>query len=110
MDDISIPRMAHLVFIRSPYAHAKINKVDASEALRMPGVLAVVDGRQIAAACKPIQTFINQIRYFGIAVEKTLYFGEPVAMVAASSLEDAYDAAEHVHVEYEPLPTVIDPS
>jgi len=110
VDDISIPRMAHLVFIRSPYAHAKINKVDASEALRMPGVLAVVDGRQIAAACKPIQTFINQIRYFGIAVEKTLYFGEPVAMVAASSLEDAYDAAEHVHVEHEPLPAVIDPS
>jgi 2-furoyl-CoA dehydrogenase large subunit len=110
IDDITLPRMAHLVFVRSPYAHAKINRVDVSEALRMPGVLAVVDGRQVASACRPIQTFIDKIRYFGIAVEKARFYGEPVAMVAATSLEAAYDAAENIHVEYEPLPAVIDPS
>jgi carbon-monoxide dehydrogenase large subunit len=60
IDDITLPRIAHLVFVRSPYAHAKINRVDVSEALRMPGVLAVVDGRQVASACRPIQTFIDK--------------------------------------------------
>src|SRR5437879_144126 len=53
VSDIELPRMAHVVFLRSPYAHAKIMGIDASAAKRMPGVVAVVTGQELAAVITP---------------------------------------------------------
>jgi carbon-monoxide dehydrogenase large subunit len=55
VSDIELPRMVHVVFLRSPYAHAKIMGIDASAAKRMPGVVAVVTGQELAAVIKPSQ-------------------------------------------------------
>src|SRR5512145_1421042 len=52
-DDLRFPRLAHVAFFRSPHAHAKIRKLDFKEALRSPGVIAVVDGRAVAEYCTP---------------------------------------------------------
>ncbi|MEM1946789.1 MAG: xanthine dehydrogenase family protein molybdopterin-binding subunit [Candidatus Caldarchaeum sp.] len=107
VDDISFPKMLHLVFVRSPYPHARILSTDFSEALKTAD--AVFDGKTIAFKTKPLYTLIKDVAYYGIAVDKVRFYGEPVAMVLAKSLEDALDAAEKVYVDYEPLPPVVDP-
>src|SRR6202020_370048 len=53
VSDIELPRMAHVVFLRSPHAHAKINGIDAASAKRMPGVIAVVTGRELVEVITP---------------------------------------------------------
>src|ERR1700761_1424666 len=53
VSDIDLPRMAHVVFVRSPYAHAKIVSIDADAARKMPGVVAVVTGDELAAVITP---------------------------------------------------------
>lgn len=53
VSDMTLPRMAHVVFLRSPYAHAKILKIDATEAKAMPGVIAVVTGAELAKVISP---------------------------------------------------------
>jgi len=107
--DIKLPNMAYCFFVRSPYAHAKINRVDSTEAAKMKGVLTVIDGGVVASKCRPLTTFIEGQEYYGIAVDKVRYVGEPVAIVVADSYENAVDAAEKIEVEYEPLKPVLDP-
>ena len=53
VDDIVLARLAHVVYLRSPMAHARIGAIDASVARGMPGIIAVVDGKQVAAICSP---------------------------------------------------------
>ncbi len=53
VDDIKLPRMAHVVYWRSPVAHCRITAIDRAAAEKMPGVIAVIDGAQVAAICKP---------------------------------------------------------
>ena len=53
IDDMSLPKMAHVVYWRSPVAHMKILKIIKEHALKMPGVIAVVDGNELATICKP---------------------------------------------------------
>ncbi|MEM4304197.1 MAG: xanthine dehydrogenase family protein molybdopterin-binding subunit, partial [Candidatus Caldarchaeum sp.] len=84
-------------------------RIDYSEALKTGGVVAVIDGSYVASRYKPLNTLINGINYYGIAVDKVRYFGEPVAMVLADSVETAYDAAEKIYVDYDPLPAVVEP-
>lgn len=107
--DLSLPKMLHCAFVHGSYAHAKILRIDYSEALKTRGVIAVLDGRDVASRYKPLSTFISGMNYYGIAVDKVRYYGEPVAMVLADSVETAYDAAEKIYVDYEPLPAVVDP-
>src|SRR5436190_6435316 len=62
LSDIELPRMAHVVFLRSPYAHAKIVSLDADAAKRMPGVIAVVTGQELAAVITPWVCVLSHLK------------------------------------------------
>jgi len=105
--DVKLPGMAHVKVLRSPYAHARIVSIDTSEALRRPGVFAVLTGNDLQG--------LNP--YYGhavkdhplIAIEKVRYVGEPVAAVIAESERIAMEALEFIDVEYEELQAVLMP-
>ncbi len=119
VDDVELPGQTHLVFVRSQYAHAKINSVDSSAALEMPGVIAVFSGADlVAAGVNPLPAQGMFKRPDGsaptspprraIAHEVTRFVGEPVAAVIAQTREQAKAASEAVYVDYEELPVVAD--
>lgn len=114
VSDIELPRMAHVVFVRSPHAHARICGIDASAAKRMPGVIAVVSGAGLSAVITPWVGVLSHLKGLksapqsAIAVERVCWQGEAVAAVVAASRAQAEDAAELVLVEYEELDPVTD--
>ena len=114
VSDIELPRMAHVVFLRSPHAHAKINGIDASAAKQMPGVIAVVSGKELAAVITPWVGVLSHLKGLksapqsAIAIDRVCWQGEAVAAMVASSRALAEDAAELVSVEYEELDAVTD--
>ncbi len=112
VDDIKMLGMLHLVFVRSPYAHANITSVDVSEAEALPGVICTLTGQEISKLVDPFFEIgpspSNQILDYPMAVDRVRYQGEPVAAVIAETAAIAEDAAELVRVEYEPLDVVID--
>ncbi|MEQ8662519.1 MAG: xanthine dehydrogenase family protein molybdopterin-binding subunit [Gammaproteobacteria bacterium] len=114
--DIVLPGMLHAVFVRSEYAHARITGIDCSEALAMPGVVAVYTGADLKPHVKsmpqPVVTPNLPARYptfWPLAIEKVKFHGEPVALVIARDKYVAVDAAECVYIDYEELPVVLDP-
>jgi len=109
IDNVSLPGMVHCAMLRSPYAHAHIKSIDTSAAEKLPGVLGVLTGDEVAAVTIPIPTFPEQWGTHCMAVGKVRYVGQIVAAVAATSRYVAEDAAELINVEYEPLPAVMDP-
>ena len=111
VDDVPVRKGSlEAAFVRSPHAHAEIVAIDASEALAMPGVFAVVTGADMAAETDPmIVGFENPIDYYGLAVDKVRYVGEPVVAVAAADRYRAEDAADLIKVTYKVLPAVVDP-
>ena len=104
-EDIRLPRMIYGALVRSTHAHARILSVDTSEAVKLPGVKAVVTGRDIEMGYYGYE--LHDQRVF--ALEKVRYLGEPVAAVAADTVDIARDAATKVKVKYEELPAVFDP-
>ena len=114
VSDIDLPRMAHVVFVRSPYAHAKIVSIDADAARKMPGVVAVVTGEELAAVITPWVGVLSHMKGLksapqrAIAVDRVCWQGEAVMAIVATSRAAAEDAADHVTVEYEELPVVTD--
>ncbi len=114
VSDMSLPRMAHAVFLRSPYAHAKILKLDATEAKAMPGVIAVVTGAELAKVISPWVGVLSHLKglksapQHAIAVDRACWQGEAVAAIVATSRALAEDAAELVSVDYEELVPVTD--
>jgi carbon-monoxide dehydrogenase large subunit len=110
LDDIVLPNMLHLALVHSPYPHANIKSIDTSAALAVPGVKAVITGKDLeAAGLAWIPTFHGYDKQMVLAVGKVLYQYQEVAGVVATSREIAHDAAELVDVEYEPLDPVADP-
>ena len=105
MDDLDpVPHARHAAIVRSPFAHARINSVDVSAALELPGVLGVLTGDDVAALSRPFPAGIeNDLPYYAAAVGTARYAGEPVAVVVADSRYLAEDAAELVLVDYDPL-------
>jgi len=114
-DDLQLPGMVYAAFVRSPFAHAKIEDVDVSRAEKAPGVLAVYTARDVEAAGTPgvvptawllpdIKTPDHPI----LAKDKVRYLGDAVAVVVAESRAAARDAVDLVQVEYEDLPAVVD--
>ena len=109
--DLNLPGMLYGKYHRSAMAHAKILNVDASRALKVRGVKAVVTGEDC-----PKDEAGNLLR-FGpymqdgviFAHKKARYIGEPIAAIAASSEDAAEEASERIEVEYEELPAVFDP-
>ena len=112
IDDIKLRGMLHLRFVRSPYAHARILKIDTSTAEALPGVVCVLTGKEVASQTQPFieiaPDHAQKIRDYPMAVDKARYQGEPVAAVVAESPGLADDGAELVEVDYEPLDPAID--
>ncbi len=105
--DLVLPRMAHFRIVRSPYAHARIVSVDPSEALALDGVLDVIAPADVADL--PLVSTGPVVDMPLLARGRVRYAGEPVAAVIAESEEIAEQALELVRVEYEELPTLLDP-
>jgi aerobic carbon-monoxide dehydrogenase large subunit len=116
-DDMVVPGMKYAYFVRSPYAHAKITSIDVTAAKAMPGVIDVLDGKQLLAdgignlICgwmihSKDGTPMKMGAWRPLAHETVRYVGDAVAIVIADSLGEARDASEAVVVEYEELPVV----
>jgi len=105
MDDIDpVPHARHAAIVRSPFAHARIESIDVSAALELPGVTGVLTGDEVAALSRPFPAGIeNGVPYYAAANGVARYAGEPVAVVVAESRYVAEDAVELVGVDYEPL-------
>jgi aerobic-type carbon monoxide dehydrogenase small subunit (CoxS/CutS family) len=90
-DDVVLPRLAHAAFVRSPHAHARIAAIDTAEAAALPGVIAVVTGRQLAEHCEPwvgvLKNYagMKSAPQYPLAVDKAVWQGEPVVAVVAES-------------------------
>src|ERR1700726_789645 len=115
VSDVTLPRMAHVAFVRSPHAHARIKNVATAEAKKAPGVVAVVTGVELAKVITPwvgVLTHLKGIKsapQHAIAVERACWQGEAVCAVVARTRAEAEDACELVEVEYQELPAVTDP-
>jgi carbon-monoxide dehydrogenase large subunit len=113
-DNIKLPGMLHIAFLRSPYAHAKITRVDVSAALQQPGVVAAFSGADFAAeqgslpCAWPVTPDIVIPPHPPMAVDEVRYVGEAVAVVVARDRYTAADALNSIDVDYEPLAPVLD--
>ncbi len=119
--DIAMPGLQHVVFVRSPHAHARIRGIEAAAALRRPGVVAVVTGRDLMAHCAPLPIATVSAegggedkagvgrQHYPLSVGRVRHVGEAVAAVLATSMEAAVDGVADVQVDWEPLPAVVDP-
>src|SRR5271157_2166045 len=114
VSDVVLPRMAHVAFLRSPHAHARIRTVETADAKKSPGVIAVVTGPELAKVITPwvgVLTHLKGIKsapQHAIAVERACWQGEAVCAVVAKSRAAAEDACALVEVEYEVLASVTD--
>lgn len=118
-DDITLARMAHAVFVRSPHAHALVKSVDTRAAQSAPGVIGVLEGKDVAndkingLPCGWLITStdgqpMKEPPHPILVLDKVRYVGDHVVMVVAETLEQAKNAAELVEVDYEPLSAVVD--
>ncbi|HYS17617.1 MAG TPA: xanthine dehydrogenase family protein molybdopterin-binding subunit [Candidatus Binatia bacterium] len=122
VDDVTLPGMLHVAFLRSPHAHARIAKIDAAAAAAGPGVVRVLTFADLDRWMKPLPLFgavppglaavvtfdIRQAPQWALCRERARYVGEIVAMVVADSPERAEDAVDLISVDWEPLPPVVD--
>jgi len=109
VDDVQLEGMLYLDLVRSPYAHARIQSIDASEALEIPGVLAVITAEDLAEHDLAWMPTLMADQQMVLADGKVLFQGQEVAAVVAESRYAAADGVEAVQVEYEQLPAVVDP-
>ena len=115
VDDITLPRMVHVAFVRSPHAHATVERVDVDAARRSPGVVAILTGADTARLCKPYRGILQHYRgmktgaMLPLAVERVRCVGEPVVGIAAETAAAAHDAMAGVSVTYAPLPAALTP-
>ena len=121
VDDMSVTGEAHLVFVRSPHAHASINRVDTAAAKAMPGVVAVITAAEMHAdGVNPFPTVppagtlkradgqdMCSAPYYPLAKDEVRFVGEAVAVVIAETRSQAEDAAEKVVVDYKTLPVSV---
>jgi carbon-monoxide dehydrogenase large subunit len=118
VDDVDLPNMLHAAFVRSPYAHAKINNIDVSQALERAGVVAIYTANDLGDYWKPGPLLVspppvkdivfNERTQVPLAKDKVKFAGEPIVMVLAESRYIAEDALGDIQVDYEPLEAVVD--
>ncbi|CUR55549.1 Carbon-monoxide dehydrogenase (Acceptor) [metagenome] len=109
VDDLRIPGTVQAIFVRSPFAHARILSIDTSEAERASGVLAVHTVETLGT--KPVPPFATvnaKVQHAALAHGVVRYVGDPVALVLAETRAQAVDAAELVDIDYDELPVVVD--
>jgi aerobic carbon-monoxide dehydrogenase large subunit len=109
VDDFKLPGMLYLDIVRSPYAHAKILKIDPSKALATPGVAAVVTGKDLDKYGLAWMPTLMSDKQMVLPIDTVKYQAQEVAAVVATSRYAAADGVAAVEVEYEPLPVVVDP-
>ena len=112
VDDIRLPDTLHAMFVRSIYAHARIKAIDTTAALKLPGVVAVYTGKDLAKVGPvPCGAAIPDMKvpdHRVLATNKVYWVGHPVAVVVAENKFAARDAVDLVQVDYEELPIVLD--
>ena len=117
-DDVMPDHQARLLFLRSPYPHARIKSIDVSSALALPGVLQITTGADlIKAGVKPMPTVAGFKRADGtdgrcaprhaLAHERVRFVGEAVAAIVAETMEQARNAAEAIAIDYDELPMAV---
>jgi carbon-monoxide dehydrogenase large subunit len=114
VDDIKLPGLLYAAFLRSPFAHAQINKIDTTGAKSSPGVVAVLTGEDVRGKLGsiPMAADLPNMKvppHPPLAVDRVRYAGEPVAVVVADDPYRVYDAVERIEADYDPLPVVTDP-
>ena len=115
VSDLTLPRIAHVAFARSPHAHARFKKIDVKAAKASPGVIAVVTGTELAKVITPwvgVLTHLKGIKsapQHAIAIDRACWQGEAVCAVVAKTRAEAEDAIELLEIEYEELPAVVNP-
>ncbi len=114
-DDFRLPGMLHMTLLRSPHAHARVTNIDASAATEQPGVVAVFTGEDLADEWVvgiptgwPVTEDIKIPDHWPLARGEVNHAGEAVAVVVATDRYKAQDALEHIDVDYEVLPAVVD--
>ena len=114
-DDVILPRTLHSAFVRSPYAHAWIRKVDAEVAAAMPGVALVMTGAELADLCTGpwvgiLSCFegMKSAPQYPMAVDRACWQGEPVVMVVGESRAVVEDACDLINIEWEEIPPTVD--
>ena len=126
-DDVNLPGQAYAVMVRSPHAHARIRAIDIAPAMTIPGVLAVLTGRDLVAdglqpiphkvwSQHPAEIMLREHNgfktltapHYALPPDKVRFAGEAVAMVIATTVAAAKDGAELVEIDYEALPAVTD--
>lgn len=120
VDDVDLPNMLHVAFVRSPYAHAKINGIDVSQALQREGVVAIYTADDLGDYWKPGPLLVSPPPVKDIVFnektqvplarsgDKVKFAGEPIVMVLAESRYIAEDALADIQIDYEPLEAVVD--
>ena len=114
LDDLRLPRLVHVVFFRSPHAHAIIKNLDLSQARKQAGVVAVFDGHEVAKFCTPWVGVLGHLKgirsapQYAIAPERACWQGEAVAAIVAQTRRQAEDALDHVMADWDLLPVVTD--
>lgn len=113
--DVTLPRMAHVAYVRSPHAHARIVRIDTDAAKKMPGVIAAVTGPELAKVITPWVGVLTHLKGLksapqsALAIERACWQGEAVCAVVARTRAEAEDACGVVQVDYEELPAITDP-
>lgn len=114
LNDIRLPGMYHVAFLRSQHAHARILSIDTAKARALPGVVKVLTGEELLGKVDPFHSMPN--RFSGgestqhwLAVEKVRFCGEAVCAVVAEDRATAEDGVDLIEVDYAPLPAVTDP-
>ena len=115
-DDIKLAGMVHAAILRSPHGHARINRIDTAAAAASPGVLAVYTGADTEGVLNPMpcawvipDSDVKAVAYPPLAKDVVRYVGDAVAVVVAEDRYQAEDALELINVDYQPLPTVVNP-
>ncbi|HTS88174.1 MAG TPA: molybdopterin cofactor-binding domain-containing protein [Gemmatimonadales bacterium] len=115
-DDVKLPGLVYAMFVRSPYAHARLKSVDTKAARNAPGVVAIYTGKDLADRLVPVPCAWNvpgcDLKvppHPLLAVDKVRYVGDAVAMVVAETRAEARDAVDLIEADYDPLPATADP-
>jgi aerobic carbon-monoxide dehydrogenase large subunit len=114
VSDVTLPRMVHVAYLRSPHAHARIKSIETAEAKKAPGVVAVVTGAELAKVITPWIGVLSHLKgiksapQHAIAVERACWQGEAVCAVIARTRAEAEDGCVLLRVDYEVLTAVTD--
>jgi len=109
VDDIQLPGMLYIDFTRSPYAHAKITAIHPENALKVPGVLAVITGKDLDAAKLAWMPTLMSDTQMVLPIDTVKFQGQEVVAIVAENRYAAADGAAAMEIDYDPLPVVIDP-